>query len=391
MKPKIAIYPADGGGCGNYRMIWPGAAVRKLFSDQAEVLISADAPRIKLKWKEKFTGEPKEWSKLLDAEPEFPVDVMVFQRPLNCESVEVFRILRAKGIKIIIDLDDNFDRIDPKNAAWFGSAPGWHHVSTLQDYANRYGSVTTQKVSVDEEWHFMPEYQGRTHRLNIHKALKHSDLLITSTKSILSYYKRFATNSLVLENCIPESYLNIQRTVGGTDQSSTLGWTGTLATHPDDFKNVGSAIIEAKRKHDFTFKIIGDGIGIKEITGVEPDIVTGWVDIADYPKEFATLDVAICPLIDSQFNDSKSWLKPLEAAALGVVPIMSPSPEYLALNQRGVGIIASRPREWSSAMNKLFTNYAYMSELRAKGRAAAAELTVEKNAHKWLNAWTQVL
>ena len=388
MKPKIAIYPADGGGCGNYRMIWPGAAVRKLFSDQAEVLISADAPRIKLKWKEKFQGEPKEWSQLVDAEPEFPVDVMVFQRPLNCESIEVFRILRSNGIKIIVDLDDNFDRIDTKNAAWFGSEPYWHHVSTLQDYANRYGRVTTRKISMDEEWHFVPEHLGRTHRLNVHKALKHTDLLITSTKSIADHYKKFISNIIVIENCIPESYFDIQRSPASGDQSSTLGWTGTLATHPDDFKSVGGSLLESKRKHDFTFKIIGDGIGIKEITGLEPDVVTGWVDIADYPKEFATLDVAICPLNDSQFNDSKSWLKPLEAAALGVVPIMSPSPEYVSLNKLGVGLIASRPREWSSAISKLVTNYAYMSELRVKGRAAAAELTVEKNAYKWLNAWT---
>lgn len=385
-KVKIAVYPGDKGGCGYYRLIWPALAIKDAYPDECEVLIGDSAPNIKLEWNQSFEGHPPEWATVTNAYPEFDVDVMVFQRPMHKEMADAFKFLRARGIKIVIDIDDNFDVIDSRNAAWFGSAPYWHTPVEAARYVKKYGnSARPIKQSEYGDWVFLPGYKGRTHREHIHASLKHADILTVSTPDILQTYKNGPTTSLILPNNVPASYLNVTHT---GNEIPKLGWTGTLATHPDDFKTVGSAIKQAKAKQDFIFKIIGDGGGIKEATGVDPDEVTEWVPIERYPFEFATLDLMVCPLATNRFNRSKSWLKPLEAASLSVVPIMSDLPEYLALHKQGIGLVATRPREWESAILKLLKSPNMMHEMQAAGKEVASKFVIEKNVSSWYEAWT---
>ena len=96
-----------------------------------------------------------------------------------------------------------------------------------------------------------------------------------------------------------------------------------------------------------------------------------------YARLYADLDVAIAPLRESRFNAGKSWLKPLEAASLGVPVVMSPSPEYLRLHEKGIGLIAESPKEWRSHLQRLVGSVALRQELAAKGREVAATLTTE--------------
>lgn len=380
-KLRIAVYAADNGGCGKYRLDWPAKAVNDAFDD-VEVLYGDTRPNIVLKWREAMARTDRtEWATLSDAYTESPVDVVVFQRPLSRVMVMAIELLRKRGIGIVIDLDDNFDLIDPQNVAWFGAAPYWHNPDQVQAYIKRYGRVNIAKQSADEQWFYLPDHRGSHHRGNVHEALKHAHIFTASTPSIRNHYR--ARESMLVRNHIPARFLDITEERDG----QTLGWTGTVATHPGDFRPIGAGLKLAKASTNFKFKIVGYPEGFYERTSVEPDESTGWVDISQYPHEYAKLDAVICPLDDQQFNSSKSWLKPLEAAALGVVPIMTPTPEYEEINKLGIGVLAGKPKQWDRQITKVMGDPSYRAELAVAGKEVAKTLTIEGNAHLWYNAW----
>src|SRR5689334_24701002 len=46
-----------------------------------------------------------------------------------------------------------------------------------------------------------------------------------------------------------------------------------------------------------------------------------------WPRALSALGIGLAPLADSTFNRAKSWLKPLEMAAVGVPCVMSALPD----------------------------------------------------------------
>ena len=118
-----------------------------------------------------------------------------------------------------------------------------------------------------------------------------------------------------------------------------------------------------------------------------------WQSMESYPREVAGLDIGIAPLADTAFNRAKSWLKPLEYAALGVPCVMSPTEEYLRINAMGVGVVAMRrSRAWKREVGRLLADDAHRAEVADRGREVVRErLLIEDNCWKWAEAWTEAM
>ena len=101
----------------------------------------------------------------------------------------------------------------------------------------------------------------------------------------------------------------------------------------------------------------------------------------------AELGLGLAPLEDTRFNAGKSWLKPLEYAAVGVVPVMSPRAEYRAINAIGIGMLAAKPRQWLTHVRSLVRDPVLRRDMSQRAREAAALFTVETGAHLWWQAW----
>ena len=379
---RIAVYPVDNGGVGNYRLRWPAQAAAAQGHD-----VVTDTPTMTVKWTHDLGGNPPPlWADPVSVEISGPVDTMVFQRTMVAEWAKLIPLLRAQGIRVVVDVDDNMDAIATDNAVWPTAEPHWMHQSEIDELPRPIPvPVTVTRRSKDREWVYSPDYQGRSNRHHLKAAIAQADLLTVSTPALARHYGHLA-ETLVIPNRIPERYL--QMPIRGSNPIPVVGWTGSVRTHPTDLGVIGGALVESRRMTVFDLRVIGSGEGFRERTGATPDSTTGWLPISDYPAAYAGLDVALCPLADSAFNHCKSWLKPLEAASLGVVPIMSPSPEYLALHEQGIGVIARNPRQWGAAIRRLVGNDSLRSELAAKGRAVAAGLTIESGVGAWMAAWT---
>ena len=90
------------------------------------------------------------------------------------------------------------------------------------------------------------------------------------------------------------------------------------------------------------------------------------------------------PLEDTPFNRSKSWVKGLEACAMGLPFVASKLPEYESL---GVGRLVDQRKpnadqEWIDALLDLLIPSNRVAE-SARNRARAEELSIGRNWQVW--------
>lgn len=345
---RIGVYPADRGGCGHYRLIWPARALADQGADvvlrdgeayddiEAVIHVADDGTRTILN---------------VDAGD---VDVVVIQRPLRREVADSITLLQQGGVRVVVDIDDDFSCIHPNNVSWRGCHPAH---SPHRNFAH------------------------------LARACRQADLVTVSTPALAERYGRHG-RTIVVPNCVPASYLEQPRP---EHDGVFVGWSGSVDTHPDDLQVTRGAIPRALTAGG-EFAVVGTGKGVAFALGLSgPPRACGWVDIDLYAAAVAELDVGVVPLADSRFNQAKSWLKGLEMAAVGVPFVASPTVEYRRLAVEGAGVLAGRPRDWQRHLERLIRDSDARAELSACGRDVASRWTIEGNTDRWWDAWSSTV
>lgn len=345
---RVQVFPADEGGCGHFRLIW---AARALIAAGHEVEIRPPENRgLKLK-----IGERDHVEEVLDTDG---VDVIVFQRLTHQWMAEAVPLLRARGIAVVIDVDDDLTCVHPRNPAYRSMHPR---------YAGRVDPATRQI--------HRHSWQHLTH------ACREATLVTVSTPALLERYARHGRGH-VIYNHLPAHYYGVEHT-----DSAVLGWPAALASHPDDPSVLGGAVARLV-SGGLAFRVVGDPVGCGAAFGLtrDPEGRTG-VDVNGWPAAVAELGIGLAPLADTRFNAAKSWLKPLEMSALGIPWVASPRAEYARLHARGAGVLADTPRRWHRELRRLAGDGALRAERAQAGRAVADGLRLEPNAWRWWEAW----
>lgn len=342
----VYVYPADLAGCGYYRLIWPAKA---LIAQGHDVRIVHPTTGKKL------GGGLDADGRLVAMMAPKDADVIVFQRVTSRTMIEGVKILRQHGVAVVIDVDDDMSAIHQYNPAWVALHPR-----------------QTGRQTDEYDWN---------------SALKVCDGATMVTVSTDALLKRYAVHGRgrILRNAVPEVLLKIDP----RPQAGVAGWGGSLHSHPDDPQVVGNAMGRLQRE-GYKFKIVGPPYGTRMAFGLhEEAITTGPVPVQRWPHELSRLQVGIAPLNDTRFNAAKSWLKMLEYAALGVPCVGSPRVEYRRIHDLGVGLLADNPRQWHRHVRALLDSESMRTELAAAGRDAVSQLTIEKTAWRWWEAWTE--
>lgn len=344
---KILALNADNGGCAQYRIKEPARVVSEQFDVEIEV-----RDEIFLSGEKSSSGEY-----FVDKINE-DIDLLIAQRPLNQSMYAAIVAARRQGIAVVVELDDDFHNVHRNNIAW---------------------------KDVD------PEHSKWSNYNWLMKATEEADWVTVSTPALTKYAPHGRVS--VLRNCVPESIFNIAP-IHGANRS--LGWTGTVATHPEDLEMTEGSIGRALRKSGKDFHVVGDGQGVKKALELPPSVqvyLTGWVDVSIYYQVMANhLSSGIVPLDLTPFNNAKSNLKGLEMSALGIPFVASPTDEYVRLAQQGAGIIARTPEEWYKNTYALLSNPTKRTSLGKKYQKIIREhYLYERNAQGWFNAWQSAL
>jgi len=345
---KILLYPADQGGCGHFRMIWPAEALQR----QGHDVTIIDSRERQLKFK--MQGET-----VVDVVDPPEADVIVFQRVTHRWLAQGLGILRERGYTVVVDIDDDLGRIHPRNPAFEAMHP-------------------RNEMKVEN---------GRPRRhswANLVTACRNASLVTVSTPQLLNVYAKHGRGA-VLYNYLPEIYFGVER-----QDSNILGWPAAIQSHPDDPTPVGGAVSRLCSA-GADFRVVSDPTGAGIAFGLSQDPPGASCSPHEWPLEVAKIGVGIAPLADTEFNRSKSWLKPLEMSALGVPWVASPRAEYERLHRMGTGILADRPRAWYRELKRLHESAQAREELSAAGRAAVDDLRIERQAWRWLEVWEQAL
>lgn len=331
---KVHVYPSDAYGCGSFRMRWPGEACAAAGHDVH--VVPPNQRRLKAVVQEGNVVD------VLDVD----ADVVVLQRVTHAYMAQAVGIMRAKGITVVVDVDDDLSSIHPSNPAWAVHRPG----------------------AGLHSWH------------NLAAACRNATLVTVSTPALLDVYARHGRGA-VLPNYLPDMYYGLPRT-----DSDVVGWPGSYHSHPNDPGVVGGAVARLVDE-GAQFVMRGDSTGAGKAFGLVADPPGGAVPIDEWPAAVASIGVGMAPLADTKFNAAKSWLKPLEMSACGVPWVASPRVEYRRLHELGAGVLADRSRTWYRELKRLRESAALRQELSEAGRAVAAQLRLSQHAWRWMDAW----
>lgn len=345
---RVKLYPADRGGCGYHRIIWPAEALRAQGAD-VDIVFHTDAAERQIN-AAYWNGDDGTRTLLSVEAPD--CDVVVMQRPLTDVLADAIPMLQARGTKVVVEIDDDFTSISPRNISF-------HAVHPKRDPRRNSG--------------------------HLKRACETADLVVCSTPALAGVYGRHG-RVVVVPNFVPESYQWIPRP---WHDGTVIGWSGSIETHPDDLQVMGRAMANTLRVTDARFQVVGTGNGIRKALGLnEQPLACGWQPIDTYPSMMADFDIGVVPLERSRFNEAKSALKMMEMSAVGVAAVGSPTAENVRMVAEGVGMLADHPKEWERLLRRLVESPAEREEVAGSSREAMQRFTIEGNCGRFWDAWS---
>lgn len=353
---RVVLLPADDNACGRYRMVWPGNHLRRTGHD---VIVNRFRRDHEVQIRIENVPSPTGGWLVHDVQP-VDADMVVFQRPNTQRLYATIKAIQRQGVKVGVDIDDALWSVHPRNLAW-------------QNYN---GNTVT-----GPHWRWLL------------KACDAADIVTCSTPELAERFR----HAVVVPNFIPAHMLGHARSkidVGVDTGYVSVGWGATITTHWGDPDVTDGRIPGVVRSHNAGFLSVGGRQPEVRAFGFDNDDIadgraafTGPVPMKGWIKALSQLDVSLVPLADTPFNRGKSWLKAIESAAAGAVPVMSPTPDNLRAREAGIGEVAASGQKWERKVRRLVEDHEYRHQQAKEGLAAVEGMTVEENSWRWMEAW----
>jgi hypothetical protein len=278
-------------------------------------------------------------------------DIVIGQRVCNDGPSRLWqRWAKAGEKKLVYELDDDLWNIDPANerAFYFFGAPDVQRRITENIQVAHVVTVSTPELAE-------MVYQ-RTGHQNIH----------------------------VVPNAVPAWLLDHK-----PEQNHHVGWGGS-PTHHGDFGLLRQGMKKFLQHHPRkTFHTIGMDYASWMKLPEGQCHHTKWVPT---PEDFfRTIDyrIGVAPLADTVFNRSKSDIKFLELAALGIPTIASDVAPYRSIQDSQTGLLIKNDHEWGRALKATVDDPDFFAEMGVEAKEYVRNhRTTYHTAPMWLAAIT---
>lgn len=274
------------------------------------------------------------------------VDALVMQRPAGPGGMTNWGAWKGRT-KLVYECDDDLLRVDPSG---------------------------------------LPHLHDDKERDAIRFCLQLSDLITVSTPYLAEQYRQWNPNVVVLPNYIDSGLLKVERP---RRERLTLGWAGGLS-HLGDFMPAAAPALKSVLADDDRLDMHFIGWDFSPTLGLPRGRTrfTAWQhDVTVYYRNI-DFDIGLAPLdLDSDFNRSKSHVKALELAALGIPVIASDLDPYHDFVVDGVtGFLVRTEDEWRDRLRLLADDADLRAAMGAKAREHAAGFTIQQHWPKWRDA-----
>lgn len=224
------------------------------------------------------------------------------------------------------------------------------------------------------------------------KAVEHcastAHMVTVSTEPLAEVMRQFNPNVVVIPNHIDGELLNVERP---KCDRVTVGWAGG-DSHLRDWWYVAPHLRRfLARNPEVGFHNIGVDFRRAAKLDLEQCRYTGWaIDLFDYYRNI-DFDIGLAPLAPMVFNRSKSHIKALEYAALGIPVIASDVAPYRDFVIDGVtGFLVSRDHEWEQRLRDLVNDEAMRAEMGAKAKEHARNYVIQDGWRLWADAYRRL-
>jgi glycosyltransferase involved in cell wall biosynthesis len=217
-----------------------------------------------------------------------------------------------------------------------------------------------------------------------------ADLVTVTTGPLAEVMRQYNGNVVVLPNHVPGWVCEHERP---RRDRPRVGWGGG-ASHGAD---VGLVASDLRRFLDRFpgWDVHLMGTDYRPTIRHEHTAFTPWINIGEDPAGFygaIDFDIGLAPLVPSVFSASKSAVKALEYAALGIPVIASDCPAYRDFVVHGVtGFLVKYDHEWLKYLGELAADEGLRESMGAKAREAAREFVIEDGWKLWESAYKELL
>jgi glycosyltransferase involved in cell wall biosynthesis len=226
-----------------------------------------------------------------------------------------------------------------------------------------------------------------------------ADLITVSSSNLFKKFNKFNKNIKLVPNVIDNDLWKIDikrdhlcKQFGRKKDVIRIGYIGT-PTHDQDLLVVKDAILKLQKEFEnkIEVEVIGAFHKISPYFGKKIHLPND----TEYPNFVSWLlkrvhwDIGIIPLSENKFNESKSYLKFIEYAALDMAIVCSDIYEYknIAVNNVNCLTVSNDTKAWYNALKKLIETEEIRLQLSSKAREDIKNkqtLSVMSNNYKFL-------
>ena len=275
-------------------------------------------------------------------------DLVHFLRFSHAEMLRMARRLKAAGVAMVWDNDDDLTAIPRENPAF-------------QQLGGLRGQYMFSRMTA---------------------MMKLADVVTTPSEVLAARYAEASgTEVRVLENYLPPTFARPERVM--PHPGVAIGWLAALE-HQVDFEQLRlrETLERLMARHPHvTLITIGLNLGLnRNAYGHYP--ITRYGALPELMSQF---DIGLAPLIDIPFNRARSNVKVKEYAAMGVPWLASPVGPYAELGEEQGGRLVPDDR-WYQEIEALITEREARARLAHRGRRWAQGHLIEDHIDAWEDA-----
>lgn len=286
-------------------------------------------------------------------------DVIYIERVMSIQIFSILEQWRARGKKVVFDMDDSYKNIPTTAASYNFWVNGEMEKKGYKPLKMEYPPI--EQI----DWF-----------------VKLMDAISSPSKLILEDWKDYNDSRLWIPNYVDA---DLYEQIPEREGLITIGWGGG-ASHYGSWYDSGlmTALRRVYTKYKSKVQILlitKDESLTRKMIDVKPKVVKA--DRLTYPGEMFNLDIALAPLA-GQYDRRRSWLKIAEYAASAIPWIASNYDPYQDYCYPGSILVNNKPAEWENALSEMIENYPKYRQLAKESYARwMKDFSIQEN-HQFL-------
>jgi len=310
-------------------------------------------------------------------------DVIILHGFYSMELMSLIKAAKKKNTKVIVEMDDNLFAVRKNNPAFTQfDEKKILEVCTMAQNCDIF-TVTTQELAD-----------------NLETDPKRTFIDDEGNERVVERFNRKAKGLpyIVLPNSIDadnwEEFHAMRRNYFSRKNNDkvVLGFHGS-PSHYEDIEMIIQQIKELLQENEnLYFSMVGypfqfENFGFDEVA--RKVTFVPWDRIEKYGRNFINFDIGIAPLIDDEFNRSKSPIKWMEYGVLEIPCIASDIPPFNKVITSGKdGVLVTTPKEWKEALTNMILDPKWRAKIGSEARKTVLEKhNIKHNAKNWEKVW----